>query len=263
MTTTRPAWGELALTDRLLEGRRGIITGAASANGIGRAAAQLLAAHGARLAILDRDEAGARETASLLPGDHLALKCDITDPEACAAAAGRAIEGLGGIEFLVNNAAFTSRKRVEEVAPDEFDALYRVNLRGTFLMSQAVVPAMRGAGRGTIVCLSSVAGQRGGGLYGGVAYAGTKAGVIGLGKAMARELARDNIRVNIVSPSLIRTDSSPDDSPERRAAFERDVPLGRSGTVWETAGTILFAVSDLSGYVTGATIDVNGGFHIH
>ena len=256
-------YGGLSLTGRLLQGRRGIITGAAAPNGIGRATAQLLAAHGARIAILDRDEVGARETGLLVGGDTLAIRCDISDPEQCAAAAAEALDGLGGIDFLINNAAFTSRSSIADVTPEEFDALYRVNLRGMFLLCQAVVPAMRRAGRGNIVCLSSVAGQRGGGLYGGVAYASTKAGVIGLGKAMARELAPDNIRVNIVSPSLIRTDSSPDDSPERRTEFERDVPLGRSGTVWETAGTILFAVSDLSGYVSGATIDVNGGFHLH
>ena len=108
-----------------------------------------------------------------------------------------------------------------------------------------------------------MAGQRGGGLYGSAHYAASKAGAIGLGKALGRELAADNIRVNVVSPSLIRTDGSPNDSAERRAQFEKDVPLRRSGTVWEVAGAILFAASDLSGYCTGATIDVNGGFHIH
>ena len=80
---------------------------------------------------------------------------------------------------------------------------------------------------------------------------------------MARELAPDKIRVNVVAPSLIKTDTAPDDSPERRAGFEKGVPLGRSGSIWEVAGAVLFAASDLSGYVTGATIDVNGGFHIH
>jgi NAD(P)-dependent dehydrogenase (short-subunit alcohol dehydrogenase family) len=108
-----------------------------------------------------------------------------------------------------------------------------------------------------------VAGQRGGGLYGSTHYAASKAGVIGLAQGMARELASSNILVNVVSPSLIATDGSPNDSPERRAAFEKGVPLQRSGTAREVAGAVLFLASDLAGYVTGAVLDVNGGFHIH
>ncbi len=251
------------LSGRLLEGRTAVITGGASVNGIGRATAQLFAAHGARVAILDIDGRGAAAVAESLGSMHLGIACDVTSRENCATAIQHVSQTFPMIDVLINNAALSKGTRILDVTDAEYDAVMDVNLRGTFMISQEVLPGMRARQSGTIVCLSSVAGQRGGGLYGSAHYAASKAAVIGLAKGMARELAPEGIRVNVVSPSLIKTDSSPSDSPERRAAFEKDVPMRRSGTVWEVAGTVLFAASDLSGYVTGATIDVNGGFHIH
>ncbi len=255
-------FGALRLSGKLMEGRTVVITGAGSVNGIGRATAKLLAAHGARVASLDIDEKGARETAEAIGSQHLGLHCDVTKPDSCAAAIDLVLAAFGGIDVLINNAAVARGTRIGDVTLDEYELLQAINLRGTFLMSQRALPSMRARRSGVIVCLSSVAGQRGGGLYGSVHYAASKAGVIGLAKGMARELAPEGIRVNVVSPSLIKTDGSPDDSPERRAQFEKDIPMQRSGTVWEVAGAILFAASDLSGYVTGATIDVNGGFYM-
>jgi NAD(P)-dependent dehydrogenase (short-subunit alcohol dehydrogenase family) len=255
-------WGGLRLSGLLLEGRTVIITGAGSVNGIGRATAKLFAAHGARVAALDIDAKGAKETAALIGTDHLGLACDVTQRDSCAAAVDTVLKTFGKIDVLINNAAIARGTRIADVTAEEYEMVQAINVRGTFVMSQLVLAPMRAAGSGNIVCLSSVAGQRGGGLYGSAHYAASKGGVIGLGKAMARELAPDGIRVNIVSPSLIKTDGSPDDSPERRAAFEKDIPLRRSGTIWEVAGAILFAASDLSGYITGATIDVNGGFYM-
>ena len=255
-------WGDKRLSGQLLQGRNIVITGAGSANGIGRATAKLFAAHGARIAALDIDEGGALETAALIGSEHLGLACDVASEDRCHSAIDSVLRTFGRIDVLVNNAAIAKGTRIADVTPSEYDLVHDINLRGTFFMSQAVLPSMRAARSGNIVCLASVAGQRGGGLYGSAHYAASKGGVIGLSKAMARELAPDGIRVNTVSPSLIKTDGSPNDSPERRAQFEKDIPLGRSGTVWEVAGAILFVVSDLSGYVTGATIDVNGGFHM-
>lgn len=255
-------WGGLRLSGRLLEGRTVIITGAGSVNGIGRATAKLFAAHGARVAALDIDGKGAKETAALIGADHLGLECDVTRRESCAAAVDAVLKTFGKVDVLINNAAVARGTRIADVTAEEYEMVQAINVRGTFVMSQLVLAPMRAAHSGNIVCLSSVAGQRGGGLYGSAHYAASKGGVIGLGKAMARELAPDGIRVNVVSPSLIKTDGSPNDNPERRAAFEKDVPLGRSGTIWEVAGAILFAASDLSGYITGATIDVNGGFYM-
>jgi NAD(P)-dependent dehydrogenase (short-subunit alcohol dehydrogenase family) len=257
------AWGERRLSGKLLDGRAVIITGAGSANGIGRATAKLFAAHGARVAALDINADGARATGALIGPQHLAVPCDVTRRESCASAIEQVIQAFGTVDILVNNAALSRGTRIADVTIEEYDEVQAINLRGTFFMSQLVLPTMRAAHSGNIVCLASVAGQRGGGLYGSAHYAASKAGVIGLGKAMARELAPDGIRVNIVSPSLIKTDGSPNDSAERRGLFEKEVPMGRSGTVWDVAGAILFAASDLSGYTTGATIDVNGGFHIH
>ncbi len=256
-------WESLRLHGKLLEGRTAIITGAASERGIGKATAKLFAMHGARVAIVDLDQGEVNAAVKTVPGNHIGIVCDVTNKAQCGQAVAQAIAAFERVNILVNNAAVSKGTRILDVTLAEYDLVQDVNVKGTFLMSQAIVPHMRANRSGNIVCLASVAGQRGGGLYGSSHYAASKAGAIGLGKALGRELAADNIRVNVVSPSLIKTDGSPNDSSERRAQFEKDVPLRRSGSVWEVAGAILFAASDLSGYCTGATIDVNGGFHIH
>lgn len=258
-----PEWGSLRLDGRLLQGRTAIITGAASERGIGKATAKLFAIHGARVAIVDLDRQQVDAAVKSVPGNHIGVVCDVTDKEQCVRTVAEAIAAFGRVDILVNNAAVSKGTRILDVTLAEYDLVQDVNVKGSFLMSQAIVPHMRANRSGNIVCLASVAGQRGGGLYGSAHYAASKAGAIGLAKALGRELAADNIRVNVVSPSLIKTDGSPNDSAEKRQRFEQDVPLLRSGSVWEVAGAILFAASDLSGYCTGATIDVNGGFHIH
>jgi NAD(P)-dependent dehydrogenase (short-subunit alcohol dehydrogenase family) len=156
--------------------------------------------------------------------------------------------------------------RLAEVDRAAYDAVLDVNLRGTLLMTQAVLPAMRARKAGSIVNMASVAGQRGGGIFGGPHYAAAKAGVLGLTKAAARELAGEAIRVNAVCPSLIDTDivhSGPGWTPERAAEIMKSIPMGRAGQAREVAGCCLFLASDLSSYVTGSEIDVNGGSHIH
>ena len=254
---------EVRHTGELLAGRTAIITGGASPRGIGKVTAELFVAHGARTVILDLDGQACAAVAEEIGGESLGFACDIRDKSACERAVKRVVDTFGGPDILVNNAGVSRGTPILDVTPEEFEHVHAVNVRGTFFMSQAVIPVMQSHGGGRVICLASVAGQRGGGLYGSSHYAASKAGVIGLAQGMARELAPSNILVNVVSPSLIATDGSPNDSPERRAAFERDVPLRRSGTAREVAGAILFLASDLSGYVTGAVLDVNGGFHIH
>ena len=153
-----------------------------------------------------------------------------------------------------------------EIKAAHYDVVMDVNLRGTFNMTQAVVPHMRHRKSGSIINMASVAGQRGGGLFGGPHYAAAKAGVLGLTKATARELAPDNIRANAICPSLIDTDifaSAPGWTKEREAEVLKMIPMGRAGKASEVAGCCLFLASDLSTYVTGTEIDVNGGSHIH
>jgi NAD(P)-dependent dehydrogenase (short-subunit alcohol dehydrogenase family) len=174
------------------------------------------------------------------------------------------IADFGEVNVLVNNAAVSRSNRIMEIAPEDYDAVMDVNLRGTLYMSQALIPYFRDCRSGVIVCLASVAALRGGGIFGGPHYAASKGGVLGLAKAMARELAGDGIRVNAIAPSMIDTDIFRGElSEERREQIRRSIPMGRLGQARDVAGVCLFLASDLSAYVTGAVVDVNGGSHIH
>ncbi|MEE7490243.1 SDR family NAD(P)-dependent oxidoreductase [Methylobacterium oryzae CBMB20] len=248
----------------LLNDRVCVITGAASARGIGKATARLFAAHGARVAVLDLDAGQAEAAARDVGPGHLGLACNVTDRAACAAAAEEIVGRLGRIDVLVNNAGITQPLKIMEIGPENYDAVTDVNLRGTLYMSQAVIPAMRGQGSGTIVCMSSVSAQRGGGIFGGPHYSAAKGGVLGLAKAMARELGPDGVRVNSVTPGLIQTDITGGRlTPELKVEIAKGIPLGRLGVADDVAKACLFLASDLSTYITGAVIDVNGGMLIH
>ena len=248
----------------LLEGKTAIVTGAASARGIGKATARLFAAHGARVALLDLDAQASAAAAADIGTAHRGYPCDVTDKAACEAAGAQVIAEFGRLDILVNNAGISRRLRIMEITPNAYDEIMDVNLRGTLYMSQAVIPHFRAAKAGAIVCMASVAGQRGGGLFGGPHYAASKGGVLALAKAMARELAPDGIRVNAVAPGVIDTDIFGGQLTEAERAQLRDaVPLGRLGTADDVAGVCLFLASRLSAYVTGAVIDVNGGSLIH
>lgn len=249
----------------LLKGRTALITGGASPRGLGLATARLFAENGARVAILDLDAESARTAAGELKGrGHFGMKCDVVKMRNCQMAVERTLKRFGQIDILVNNAGITSPKRLMDVTKEDYDMVLDVNLRGTYQMCQAVVPHMRERKTGSIVNLSSVSGQRGGGVFGGSHYSASKAGVLGLTKAIARELAPDNVRVNAICPSFIDTDIMGEDrTPELIERIVASVPLGRAGTAAEVAGCALFLASDLSSYVTGSELDVNGGSHIH
>jgi NAD(P)-dependent dehydrogenase (short-subunit alcohol dehydrogenase family) len=249
----------------LLKDRICIITGAGSARGLGRATAQLFAEHGAKVVVTDIDAAMARETAGLLKGrGHMGLGCDVTKRKDCDRAIARVIARHGRIDALVNNAGITSPARLMEVTDELYNRIMDINMRGTFHMTQGVVPYMRQQQSGSIINMSSVSAQRGGGVFGGTPYAAAKAAMLGYTKACARELGADNIRVNAICPSLINTDITAGGlTPERKADILASVPMGRAGEAREVAGCCLFLASDLSGYVTGSEIDVNGGSHIH
>ncbi|MFC3125438.1 SDR family NAD(P)-dependent oxidoreductase [Pseudoroseomonas globiformis] len=248
----------------LLAGKAAVISGAASARGIGRATARLFAEHGARVAILDLDEQGAMQAAAELGERHLGIGCNVTNVAHCRKAAAQAIAALGQVDILINNAGISQPVKTMEIAPEDWARIVDVNMSGVLYLSQAFIPHMRERRRGSIACMSSVSAQRGGGIFGGPHYSAAKAGVLGLAKAMARELGPDNIRVNSVTPGLIQTDITGGKlTDEMRADIIKGIPLGRLGEAVDVARIYLFLASDLSSYVTGAVIDVNGGMLIH
>jgi NAD(P)-dependent dehydrogenase (short-subunit alcohol dehydrogenase family) len=241
-----------------------IVTGGASPRGIGLATARLFAKQGGRAVILDLDEGQAKAAARGLGEGHLGLACDVTNKPACQKAAEQVVRECGRIDVLVNNAGITQPLKIMDIEPENYEAVFDVNLRGTLYMSQAVIPQMRARKSGSIVCMSSVSAQRGGGIFGGPHYSGAKAGVLGLAKAMARELGPDNVRVNCVTPGLIQTDITGGKlTDELKIEIIKGIPLARLGVADDVANACLFLASDLSAYITGAVIDVNGGMLIH
>lgn len=248
----------------LLKGKCVVVTGAATPGGIGFATARRFADEGARVALLDIEAEAVRARAAELGDDHLGVACDVADGAACRDAVDAAVRAFGGIDALVTVAGVVHGTPVMEITAAEYDQVLDVNLKGTFLMAQAVIPHMRARGGGAIVCMSSIAGQSGGGVFGRSHYAAAKAGIFGLAKGLARELAPDGIRVNAVAPGPIDNDFTRGRMTRQiKEQLARTVPMGRLGRSDEVAGVCLFLASELSSYVTGAVIDVNGGLLIH
>lgn len=248
----------------LLNERTAIISGAAGLNGIGFATAKAFAAQGARVALLDINAEGAKAAAAQLGPEHIGLGCDVTNRASCEEAGQAAIRALGRVDALINNAGITQPVKVWEITEADWNRIQDVNLKGVLFLSQAVIPQMKAQKSGSIACMSSVSAQRGGGILGGAHYSAAKAGVLGLAKAMARDLGPDGIRVNCVAPGLIQTDIIAGKlTEERKAQIASEIPLGRLGRAQDVANAFLFLASDLSTYLTGTTIDVNGGLLIH
>lgn len=248
----------------LLENRVAIVTGGAGVNGLGFATARLMAAQGAHVVVVDLERAEPAAAAARIGSRHLGIVADVTDKAACVAAVAATLSKFGRVDALVNNAGITQPRRTVDITPGDYDAVLDVSLRGTLYMSQAVIPTMRQQRAGSIICISSVSAQRGGGILGGPHYSAAKAGVLGLARAMARELGPDCIRVNAVAPGLIDTDILEGKlTEERKAEIAGTIPLGRLGTAADVAGACLYLASDLSVYCTGITLDVNGGMLIH
>ncbi len=248
----------------LLQNKTAVISGAASPRGIGFATARIFAQHGARVAILDLDEAGAQRAAQELGNAHIGVPCNVAEHESCQAAARQVLDTFGTVDILINNAGITQPVKTMDITEADWRRIVDVNMTGVLYLSQAFIPHMRGRKQGSIACMSSVSAQRGGGIFGGPHYSAAKAGVLGLAKAMARELGPDGIRVNSVTPGLIQTDITGDKlTTEMRADILKGIPLNRLGNAEDVANIYLFLASDLSAYVTGAVIDVNGGMLMH
>lgn len=249
---------------QLMEGKIAIVTGAASQRGIGWATARRFSEEGATVALLDLDGAAAQTAAAAIGPQHRGWACDVRDAARCNAVVADVIASFGRVDTLVNNAGVSQAHRIMDSSPEDYDIVMDVSLRGAYHMSRAVIPGMRGHHSGTIVCMGSVAGQRGGGILGGPHYAAAKGGVASLAKAMARELGPDGIRVNAVAPGLVDTElliGKIDDGGKQRVAAT--TPLGRLAKPLDIANCILFLSSEMSSYVTGVVLDINGGLHIH
>lgn len=239
------------------KGRVALITGAA--RGLGRAAAERLLERGASVALNVRDAERSVAVAAALGERCCALPGDITEAGVPEALAHRTLDRFGRIDILINNAAFATTTRFEQISADEWRKAMEVNLTAPFLLIRAVLPAMKSQGYGRIVNVSSTAGRQVSTL-GGAHYTASKTGLLGLTRAAAKELGRYGITVNGVCPGLIDTEltreSATADVLDRAAA---DFPVPRLGTAREVADLICFAASEAAGYITGASFDINGG----
>ena len=241
-----------------------IVTGGASLRGIGWATAKRFADEGARVVILDIDAVAAEQAARAIGPQHLGLACDVRDEATCKLAVQQVLDKFGRIDILVNNAGVSQSHRLMDSTQVDYDLVMDVSVRGAYNMSRAVVPHMRSRQRGAIVCMGSVAAQRGGGILGGPHYSAAKGAIQTLAKAMARELAPDGIRANAIAPGMVDTDllvGKIDDIGKRRVAD--GIPLGRLAVPADIANACLFLASDQSAYITGVVLDVSGGLHIH
>jgi 3-oxoacyl-[acyl-carrier protein] reductase len=244
-------------------GKAALVTG--GSRGIGRAIAVALAEGKAKVALnYAGNEAAAQEAAQLCekagaPAVKL-LKFDVADPAACAAAVDEVVGEFGGLHVLVNNAGIAVDQLVMRVKDDDWQRQLDVNLTGAFNLIRAATRPMMKAKGGAIVNLTSVVGEMGN--AGQAAYAATKAGLIGLTKSVARELASRNIRVNAVAPGFIDTDMTAGLPEAARSAMLNMIPLARLGTAREVADAVAWLASDRASYVTGEVLRVNGGMYM-
>ena len=241
-----------------LTGKIALVTG--GGNGIGAASGRALAKAGARVAVIDRDGEAAAKVASEIGGGATGHALDVADGEAFKRLAAEIAERAGGIDILVNSAGTITRQTIAAMPTADWDRIIAVNLRGPFNGTQAAIPHMKQRGGGAIVNIASVAGRRIS-FGGGANYTASKAGLLGLTRHAAYELAPDNIRVNAVCPGPTATAFGGGQIPsaERKAERARKIPLGRMVEAADIADAVLFLASDLSRMWTGIALDVDGG----
>ncbi|MFJ4396399.1 MULTISPECIES: SDR family oxidoreductase [unclassified Pseudomonas] len=247
--------------NNLLEGRRVLVTG--GARGLGYAFAQAIAQAGARVVIADVLAGRVQQAACELSGmglDVSGVSLDLASPESIEACIERTVKRLGGLDGLVNNASITNSggKSCEELDIETWDQVMQVNVRGTWLMTRAALPALRESGRGAVINLASDTP-----LWGApnlLAYVASKGAVIAMTRSLARELGNANITVNAIAPGLVLVEATAYVPEARHRLYTEQRAIQRPQLPDDVSGAVLFALSDLSRFITGQTLPVNGGF---
>lgn len=244
----------------LLCGKSAVVTG--GAQGIGLAIATQFVAEGARVVIGDIDLALAEKAVAELGCENVAraVRCDVTDYEQVRGLLAVAVNEFGSLDVLVNNAGITRDATLRKMTEDQFDEVIAVHLKGAWNGTKLASLVMREQGSGVIITMSSISGRVG--MTGQTNYSSAKAGLVGLTKAAAKELAHLGVRVNAIQPGLIRTEMT---GAMPQAVWDQkmaEIPMGRAGEPAEVASVALFLASDLSSYMTGAVIEVTGGRHL-
>jgi len=238
-----------------------LVTG--SSRGIGAEMIKAFGAHGAQCVVNYVAEAqGQNKTDAMnVAGElvePLVIECDVTQPAQVAAMMKQIQDRHGGLDILVNNSGIITDRTIKKMSTDEFESVIRVNLIGTFIVTQKAGAILRSDGR--IINMSSVSGQTG--LFGQANYSSSKAGIIALTKVSAREFARQNVTVNAIAPGFIDVGMSKGMPDEVTQNFIKQIPLGRLGDVGEIVNAALFLASRMASYITGQVLNVNGGFYM-
>ena len=242
-----------------ISGRSVLVTG--GTKGIGKGIAAGFAAEGANVVIVGRDAGvGERAAAELGAGGRAVsfVRGDVSDPASCAAVVAETEERHGGLDVVCCNAGIFPAARLSEMTPEQLEDVLAINLKGTFFIVQAAIPALRRTGRGRVIVTSSITGPITG-YSGWTHYGASKAGQLGFMRSAALELARDGITINAIMPGNIITEGLADLGPEYLRSMEASIPLGRLGSIEDIASAALFLATEEAGYITGQTLVIDGG----